>query len=119
MFNKVLLSLILVLFSFTGLVQAEGFDRNLNTANAIRSAWELRRLSESLAPGVDTRCYIAKFAAFKSESMPQSTHVISQYQRENNESDAYAIQISSETMEIFQRNEIQKIADECKSQNNS
>jgi len=89
-------------------------ETSLNTANNIRAAWEVRRLSESLAPGVDTRCYIARLAAFKAESLPASAEVISQYQ--NTESDAFAIQSIKETMDIFRDNQVQRIAEECEAQ---
>ena len=92
-------------------------EKSLNTANVIRAAWELRRLAESLEPGVDTRCYIAKFAAFKAESLPASAEIVAQYQR--TDSDAFAIQSTKQAMEIFERNEVQKIANECVAKNNS
>ena len=91
-------------------------ERSLNTANVIRAAWELRRLSESLEPGIDTRCYIAKFAAFKAESLPDSAEVIERYQE--TDSDAFAIQSVEQAMQIFESNQVKKIANECK-QNDS
>ncbi len=108
-----------VIASSTVSASDEAYERSLNTANTIRAAWELRRLSESLAEGVDTRCYIAKLAAFQAESLPQSAKLISQYPSPNKDSDAFAVKSTNETMNIYQNNQVQKIADECREGPNS
>ena len=94
--------------------QTEG---SLNTANVINSAWELRRLSESLEPGIDTRCYIAKLAAFKAESLPAAAKIVKRY--ESTDSDRFAVQSAEQAMEIFSQNKVQEIANECKSNKDS
>ena len=108
-------SLLLIILS--PLVNAESLNNpasetSLNTANVIRAAWELKTLSDSLALGVDTRCYIAKIAVFKADSLPDSAKVVSMYQK--TDSDVFAIQSVEKAMEIFERNQVQKIASECK-----
>ena len=109
----------LILSLLTGLFSASShgseYDAKLNTANTIRAAFELRRLAESLAPGVDTRCYIAKLAAFQAESLPKSAEGIANYPSGNKQSDAFAIQSTKETMEIYKNNRVQEIASECQS----
>lgn len=92
-------------------------EKSLNTANVIRSAWELKRLSESLAPNIDTRCYIAKFASFKAQDLPKSADIVRDYQQ--TDSDVFAIQSAEQAMDEFTRNNVQEIANECKQKNNS
>ncbi|HEB28351.1 MAG TPA: hypothetical protein ENI05_11345 [Porticoccus sp.] len=116
------LGLIVLIMIFSASTNAESLDdpaseTSLNTANVIGAAWQLKRLSESLEPGVDTRCYIAKFAAFKAESLPVSVKIVAQYQK--TDSDAFAIKSVEQAMQTFERNQVQKIADECKSKNES
>ncbi|RBP49576.1 hypothetical protein [Arenicella xantha] len=94
--------------------QTEG---SLNTANVINSAWELRRLSESLEPGIDTRCYIAKLAAFKAKSLPAAAEIVKRY--ESTDSDRFAVQSAEQAIEIFSQNRVQEIANECKSNKDS
>lgn len=113
---------LILLLMIATTAQAESLDApasetSLNTANVIRAAWELRRLSESLEAGVDTRCYIAKFAAFRAETLPSSAEIVAQYK--NNDSDAFAIQSAEQAMQIYERNQVKKIADECKAKTNS
>jgi len=93
--------------------QDSGYDAALNTANTIRAAFELRKLAESLAPGVDTRCYIAKLAAFQAESLPKAANVIKQMPSGNLQSDAFAIQSTNETMVIYKNNKVDEIAKQC------
>jgi hypothetical protein len=114
---KIILITIFVVSANAESLDAPANESSLNTANVIRAAWELRRLSESLEPGVDTRCYIAKFAAFKAEGLPASAGVVALYQK--TDSDAFAIQSVEQAMEVFERNEVQKIAEECRRQNDS
>ena len=69
--SKILILSFLISLSFSASAQnwnEHQTEGSLNTANVISSAWELRRLSESLEPDIDTRCYIAKLAAFKAEA---------------------------------------------------
>lgn len=108
-------ALSLFTYPFSAYSQDSDYDAKLNTANTIRAAFELRRLSESLAPGVDTRCYIAKLAAFQAASLPKSADVIANYPSGNKQSDAFAIQSTNETMGIYKNNRIQEIASECQS----
>jgi hypothetical protein len=92
-------------------------EGSLNTANVISSAWELKRLAESLESGIDTRCYIAKLAAFKAESLPAATDIVKRY--ESTDSDRFAIQRSEQAMKTFNQNKVQEIANECKTSNES
>lgn len=107
-------TLLVPLLPFGVSAQDSTYEARLNTANTIRAAFELRRLAESLAPGIDTRCYIAKLAAHQASSLPQSANVIENYPSGNEQSDAFAIQSVSETIEIYEKNRVQEIADECK-----
>ncbi len=115
--NKIYLAICITTFVLSPLSASShesSYEAKLNTANTIRAAFELRRLSESLAPGVDTRCYIAKLAAFHANSLPQSANIIARYPSGNEQSDAFAIQSTNETMEIFNNNQVNKIVSECK-----
>gem|GEM_PF-5433912 len=85
---------------------------NRNTTNVIRAAWELKRLSESLSPGVDTRCYIAEQAAFNAKHLADAAKVVSRYQ--NTESDAFAIQSVELALKEFRNNDVKNILAECK-----
>lgn len=89
------------------------YELKLNTANTIRAASELRRLSEALEAGIDTRCNVAQLAAFQAESLPKSAKLIEQYPSGNHESDAFAIQRTNEAMEIYSNNQVARIANEC------
>jgi len=105
---------ILSLLTFSANAQDSTYEAKLNTANTIRAAFELRKLAESLAPGIDTRCYIAKLAAFQASTLPQSANVIANYPSGNKQSDEFAIQSVNQTIEIYKSNRIQEIADDCK-----
>ena len=89
-------------------------EAQLNTANTIRAAFELRKLAESLAPGVDTRCYIAKLASYEAESLPEAAKVISEHPSSNRQADRFAIQSTIETMEIYRKHLVEKIANDCR-----
>lgn len=102
-----------LLLAFSAYAQDSVYEAKLNTANSIRAAFELRKLAESLAPGIDTRCYIAKLAVFQESSLSQSADVIANYPSGNKQSDVFAIESINETIEIFKNNRIQEIADEC------
>ncbi len=115
--NKPHISVLTLALSFSAFgVNSEelSYEAELNTANTIRAAFELRKLAESLAPGVDTRCYIAKLAEFQAASLPQSAKVIADHPSGNKESDEFAIQSVNVTMEIYKNNQIQRIANVCK-----
>ena len=109
------IALSVALFSFSASAQDSSYESKLNTANTIRAAFELRRLVASLAPGVDTRCYIAKLAASQAVSLPQAASVIANHPSGNKQSDAFAIQSTNQTMEIYKNNRVQEIARECQS----
>jgi len=118
--SKILIPSFLIALSFSASAQdwnERQTEGSLNTANVISSAWELRRLSESLEPGIDTRCYIAKLAAFKAESLPASAEIVKRY--ESTDSDRFAVQSVDQAMEIFSKNKVQEIANECKSNKDS
>ncbi len=115
--GELFLFVIISISANAGSLDAPANDSSLNTANVIRAAWELRRLSESLEPGVDTRCYIAKFAAFKAESLPASSEVVARYQK--TDSDAFAVQSVEQAMQVFESNQVQLIANKCKRNDDS
>ena len=94
--------------------QDSDYEAALNTANTIGAAFELRKLAESLAPGVDTRCYIAKLAAFQAVSLPKAANVIKQMPSGNLQSDIFAIQSTKETMVIYKKYKVDEIAKQCR-----
>ena len=107
---------------FSAYANSESLDEpatktSFNTANVINSAWYLKRLSESLAPGVDTRCYIAKHAAFMAENLRDSAKVVSSYQK--TESDTFAIHSVSQAMQAFDENHVEILAADCQSKSGS
>lgn len=118
--NKTGMAILLFLLSasaYSDELDEPAGEKSLNTANVIRSAWELIRLSESLEPGVDTRCYIAKFAAFKAESLPASAGIVAEY--ESTDADAFAIQSAKQAMNVFEKNKVKEIAKMCESESDS
>ncbi len=93
-------------------------DANLNTANTISAAWELRRMAESLAPGIDTRCEIAKQASFRINPIMQAAEYIENNPSENLDSDILAIESVLEAVEIFEQHKVFEIEEKCLNQNN-
>lgn len=107
-------ALVLLLFAFNANSEESIYEAKLNTANTIRAAFELRRLSESLALGVDTRCYIASLAKFQADSLLQIANTIANPSSDSEESDTFAIQSAKKSMEVYRNNKIEAIADKCK-----
>ena len=94
-------------------------EAKLNTANVIRSAWEFRRLSESLASGVETRCHIALLADAKADDLMKAAEALEHLPSAGSDTEMFALKSVLDALEIFQRNGIVEIAEECRSSTNA
>ena len=88
----------------------------LNTAAVIRAAWEFRRLVESLEEDIDTRCHVALLADSKVEDLLASAEALEARPSRNLESDAFAVQSVVDAVDIYSRNEVIEIAENCRAE---